>query len=413
MELVSQAGVIVDVAVRDVQEPMITLEHDGVKITLLGTAHVSRTSADKVRNLINHGDYDAVALELCPNRYQSLVDPDAISKLDLGQVIRNGKGAMVMVSLALGAFQQRLADQFGIESGADMRAAIKTAAEKEAPVFLIDRDIGITLKRIYRNMPWRRRLSVMTGLVASVIARRTVSEEEVEQLKQGDVLESTFAQFAETSADIYGPLVDERDRYMVAKLVQELKEKNYRNVLVVVGAGHLAGMRRSIDAARHSERPPQEVCAELDVVPPPSRIVHWLSWSFVALILLGFAIGFAKSSAIGWGMVATWVFVHGTLAAIGALIAAGHPLTIISAFLAAPLTALNPVVSAGMISGAVEAWIRKPLVSDFSRLRADASRIKGWWSNRVARTFLVYFFSGLGSSIGTVVAGYQMFGAVA
>lgn len=413
MELVSQVSVIADAAVHDVQEPMITLEHDGVKITLLGTAHVSRTSADKVKNLINHGGYDAVALELCPNRYQALVDPDAISKLDLGQVIRNGKGAMVMVSLALGAFQQRLADQFGIESGADMRAAIKTAAEKETPVFLIDRDIGITLKRIYRNMPWKRKLSVMTGLVASVIARRTVSEEEVEQLKRGDVLESTFAQFAETAADIYGPLVDERDRYMVAKLVQELKEKNYRHVLVVVGAGHLAGMRRGLDVARNSERASQEVCVELDIVPPPSRIVNWLSWSFVALIMLGFAIGFAKSSVIGWSMVATWVFVHGTLAAMGALIAAGHPLTIISAFVAAPLTALNPVVSAGMISGAVEAWIRKPLVSDFSRLRADASRIKGWWSNRVARTFLVYFFSGLGSSIGTVVAGYQMFGAVA
>lgn len=408
MELVTQADVVSEVIAHDAQEPMITLEHDGIRITLLGTAHVSRASADKVQTLIRNGDYDAVALELCPNRHQALVDPDAISKLDLGQVIRKGKGAMVMISLALGAFQQRLADQFGIESGADMRAAIRTAAEKETPVFLIDRDIGITLKRIYRNMPWKRKLNVMTGLVASVIARRTVTEEEVEQLKRGDVLESTFAQFADTSADIYGPLVEERDRYMVAKLVQELKARDYRNVLVVVGAGHLAGMRRNLSVARTAEGVPQQVCAELDTVPPPSRIAHWLSWSFVALILLGFAIGFAKSSAIGWGMVETWVFVHGTLAAIGALIAAGHPLTIFSAFAAAPLTALNPVVSAGMISGAVEAWLRKPQVGDFSRLRADASRIKGWWSNRVARTFLVYFFSGLGSSIGTFVAGYKM-----
>ena len=176
-------------------EPQITLEHDGVAITILGTAHVSNNSVDTVRKMIASGDYDAVALELCENRQRALLDPDAITKLDLVQVIRKGRGPMVIASLAMGAFQQRIADQLGVEVGGEMRAAIEVAEQYDIPVTLIDRDIGTTLKRIYRNVPFWKRFKLLSALVASVIARRSVSEDEIERLKDGDVLESTFNQF--------------------------------------------------------------------------------------------------------------------------------------------------------------------------------------------------------------------------
>ncbi len=391
-------------------EPMFTFEHGGVSITVLGTAHVSEASVSKVREMVASGEFDAVALELCPNRYQSLVDPDAVGRLDLLQVIRQGKGAMVMASLALGAFQQRIAAQLGVEPGGEMRAAIDSATELGLPVLLIDRDIGITLKRIYRNIPFLRRFRVLSGLLNSVLSRRSVSEAEIEQLKQGDVLESTFNQFAETAPDIYTPLVEERDRYMVARLLAEADASGHSRILVVVGAGHLTGMARIVEQQRDNDQVDAAgVVAELDLVPPTSRAVKSIPWLIVAIILAGFAYGFSQSSEVGWQMVQQWVVINGGLAALGALFALAHPVTVISAFAAAPLTSLNPAIGAGVVCAAVESWFRKPQMGDFATLRSDTSKIKGWWGNRVARTLLVFLFTGMGSAVGTYIAGYKIF----
>ncbi|MDF1529911.1 MAG: TraB/GumN family protein, partial [Sedimenticola sp.] len=65
------------------QEPIKEVQVGDSMVTLLGTAHVSRASAEKVRELLDSGDYDAVAVELCPSRYQAILDPDALSRMDL------------------------------------------------------------------------------------------------------------------------------------------------------------------------------------------------------------------------------------------------------------------------------------------------------------------------------------------
>lgn len=413
MELAQQAGTVEGADVHSHKEPQITLEYEGVTITILGTAHVSRSSADTVRRMVSSGDYDAVALELCENRYQSMIDPDALSRLDLVQVFRKGRGPMVMASLALGAFQQRIADQLGVEVGGEMRAAISAAAERQLPVMLIDRDIGTTLKRIYRNVPLGRRFKLLTLLIASIIARRTVSEEEIEQLKQGDVLESTFNQFAEQAEDIYQPLVSERDEYMVAKLMQAARAQGHRRILAVVGAGHLKGMRQGFN--REGEQfihEPARRQRELEQVPAASRWPEIIPWAIIAIILFGFVLAFMKGSAVGWAMVQQWILINGTLSAIGATLAFAHPVSILSAFVAAPITSLNPAISVGMVSAAVETHFRKPSVGDFSRLRSDVCRFGGWWSNRVAHTFVVFFLSGVGGVMGTYFASYKVFETV-
>jgi pheromone shutdown protein TraB len=138
-------------------------------VVLLGTAHVSRASALEVKDLLETGEFDACAIELCQSRHTSIVDPDAITKLDLFQVVREGKLPMVAANLALGAFQQRLAEDFGIEPGAEMRAAIVTCAARNLPIFLVDREIGTTLRRIYRSFPWWKRLTLVSGILASVM----------------------------------------------------------------------------------------------------------------------------------------------------------------------------------------------------------------------------------------------------
>jgi pheromone shutdown-related protein TraB len=391
----------------DSAEPRIDVQVAGSAITLLGTAHVSRASAEKVEELLATGDYHAVAVELCPSRLNALIDPDAMARMDLFAVIRGGRVYMVVASLALSAYQQRLADQFGMEPGAEQRVAIRLARECHLPVLLVDREIGVTLRRVAANLPWWKRLGLFSGLLASMLTRSSVDEGEIERLKEGDVLETTFAEFAEDRQDLFVPLIEERDRYIAARLREEVVREGHENILAVLGAGHLKGVVRYLG---ETERNPGEEIAELERVPAPTRWPKLIPWLIVALILAGFAYGFVRSPQLGWGLVLDWVLINGGLSALGAFVAAAHPLTVAAAFVAAPLTSLNPTVGAGMVTGAIELYLRKPSVGDFGRLRQDTAEIRGWWRNRVSRVLLVFLLSTLGSAIGTYVAGFRIAG---
>ena len=388
-------------------EPLAMVERPDVRFTILGTAHVSRTSAEEVERLISSGEFDAVAIELDPSRHQALTDPDRWAKLDLFKVLREGKAGMVAANLALGAFQQRLADQLGIEPGQEMRVAIRTADDHQLPLLLIDRDIGITLRRVYRNVPWWQRFGLLGGLLASVLSRQEITEAEIEKLKGGDMLEATFTEFAESSSAMYQPLISERDSYMVAKLEQATASGDFKRVLVVIGAGHLKGLRGLLE---RGDGDPGGTIQSLDAVPAPSRWRRVVPWVIVALILFGFVVGFARSPELGVQILADWFFINGGLAALGAIIALAHPLTIVGVFVAAPLTSLNPLIGAGFVAAGIELWLRKPNVGDFERLRSDVTSARGWWRNRVARTLLVFILATLGSVAGTYLAGFRIFG---
>ena len=393
-------------------QPVVEVGAHGVRFTLLGTAHVSRSSAEVVAALTRSGRFDAVAIELDPGRFAALTDADRWAKMDLFRVFREGKAGMVAANLALGAFQQRLADQLGIEPGAEMKAAIDGARDAGLPLQLVDRDIGVTLRRVYANVPWWQRLTILAGLAASVLSREEISEEEIERLKEGDMLEATFTEFAERSERLYLPLITERDRYIAARLEIEaraLTEPGHRpDVLVVIGAGHLQGVAETLRQPPHES--PEERVAALSRVPRGRRWSKILPWVIVAVVLVGFALGFARSPSLGLSLLADWVVINGGLAAIGALIALAHPVTIVVTALAAPLTSLNPLVGAGFVAAGVELWLRKPNVGDFATLRQDVTSLRGWWRNRVARTFLVFLLSTLGSAVGTYLAGFRIFG---
>ena len=387
-------------------QPYHEINIGDTKITLLGTAHVSKTSAEVVSELLNSEQYDAVAVELCPNRHNALVNPDSLAKMDLFQIIKEKKTSMIMANLALGSYQQRLAEEIGIEPGAEMKAALNVAQDKHLPVMLIDRDIGITFKRVYRNVPFFRRFSIFGGLMASLVSREKVTEDEIERLKEGDMLETAFSQVTPSERDIFLPLISERDQYMSARLQQEIHDSGYKHVLAVVGAGHLKGMN---DILQQPADKPEETVKQLDQTPPPSAWPKFIPWIIIVLIFIGFAIGFSRNSDLGWELVADWVLINGGLAAIGALIAQAHPITVIGAFIAAPITSLNPTIGAGMVTALIETYFRRPKVEDFASLRKDTAHLKGWWKNRVSRVLLVFFFCTLGSALGTYIAGFRIF----
>ena len=390
--------------------PLFTFEHGEQFITVLGTAHISKASADKVRQLLSSNEYDAVAVELCEGRHEKMTSPDTLAELDLFAAIKQGKGPMIWANLAIGAFQQRMAEQVDIEPGAELKAALEEAERAELPISLIDRDISITMQRIYRSVRFKRRMVLLTGLIQSVLSREKISEEEVEQLKEGDILESAFSQFAKKDSELYKPLIDERDQYMALRLIQETNRATHHHIIAIVGAGHMSGIKRYLEAfCDYSEEELDATLTELRQLPEKKKIGKFVPWLITALILSGFAIGFSKNPSLGWDLVQSWVLINGGLAAIGAMFAAAHPITIITAFIAAPITSLNPMIGAGVVTSATELWVRKPQMRDFDNLRHDTAYFKGWWQNRISRTLLVFIFSSLGSAIGTYIAGLLIY----
>ncbi len=387
-------------------QPIREVERDGVHYTLLGTAHVSKSSVEAVNALIGRGDFDAVAVELCEGRYVGMRDPDALQKLDLFRVIREGKTGLVAANLALSAYQRRLAEQLGVEPGAEMRAAIDAAGAHHAQIWRIDRDVGTTLRRTYASVNFWQKLKLMSGLAASVFVDEKVDEAEIEKLKQGDLLESAFHEFATQSEQLYGALIAERDRYMASALRQEANASpNTRKVLAVVGAGHLQGLAQHLADDRDD---PIAARQELDRVPPPGRWGTYITWILLAFVLGGFVYGFSKGADVGGDLVLQWVLATGLLGALGCLLAGGHPLSILAAFIASPLTPLHPALASGTVSALVEAWVRRPTVADFSRLRDDVAHPAGWWRNRVARVLLNFFLTSAGTAVGVYLAGWRM-----
>lgn len=387
-------------------QPLETVQLGDSELTILGTAHVSKASAEAVTQLIQTGDFDAVAIELDDSRYASLTNPNAFAEMDLFKVMREGKVGMVAASLALGAFQQRLAEQYNIESGAEMRAAISEAEAKDIPLWLIDRDIGTTLRRVYANVPWWQRLNIFAGLMAGVFTNEEISEEDIEALKEGDVLEATFTEFADKNERIFTPLIAERDSYMALRLRQESLENPAQKVLVVIGAGHLKGMVEKLQG-----NAPDNVEASLEQLKQAPQGNRWwriIPWAITALIIVGFIIGFSRSPELGWSLVLDWVLFNGVLAGIGALIALAHPLTVLGSLLAAPLTSLNPLIGAGYVGAGIELFLRKPKVGDFASLRSDVTEWRGWWKNRVARVLLTFLLVSLGSALGTWLGGLKI-----
>ncbi len=383
-------------------QPIVEVERDGVHYTLLGTAHVSRASVDAVEALMAQRAFDVVAVELCATRHQAMTKPDDFARWDIFKVIRDGKIGMVAANLALSAYQRRLAEQLGIEPGAEMRAAIDAAGQRDVPLWCIDRDIGTTLRRTHAALGFWRKLTMMSGLAASLVVKDEVDEQEIERLKQGDILESSFHEFAQRDESLFRSLIDERDRFMAASLREKSASAGSR-VLAVVGAGHLAGLARYL---AEDARDPRTEILELNQIPPPKPWGTWIGIAITVFVLGGFAWGFYQGADIGTDLVLRWVLMTGIGGALGCLAAGGHPLSLLGAFVASPLTPFHPALSSGMVSAWIEASLRKPQVEDFSRLRDDVGSLKGWWHNRVARVLVNFFLTNLGTVAGIYLAGW-------
>lgn len=369
------------------------LHKDGKEYLIIGTAHVSRESADLVDEVIRQEQPDTVCVELCQARHQSMTDSDRWRNMDIVKVIKEKKSFLLLANLMLSSFQKKVAEKFDIRPGEEMLRALARAQEVDAELVLADRNVQTTLSRAWNSMGFFKKASLLFQMVLSVGSADDIEEEEIEKLKNQDMLESILEDVGKSHPALREILIDERDRY----LAHNIRHADGEKIVAVVGAGHLPGILRYFD------NPPE--IESLDEVPPPGKFGKILKWGIPLMVCALIAYGFSQGgSQAGAGMVGWWIAANAVLAGIGAIIAFGHPLTVASAVVAAPITSLNPMVAAGWVSGLVEAFVRKPKVKDFETLGDDILSIKGFWKNKVTRVLLVVVFTNLGSTFGTFVA---------
>jgi pheromone shutdown-related protein TraB len=372
------------------------LRHEGRDIYIVGTAHISKDSVHEVERVIEELSPDTVCIELDRMRYETLVDESRWQKLDIFEVIKQKKVLFLMTSLVLSAYQRRMGEALGVRPGAEMLKAAELAKERGAKLVLADRNIQATLKRTWRNVSFTNKLKLIASLLAGFFAASKITQEQVEEMKDRDTIREMMEEFAKAMPEVQVPLIDERDRY----LMSSIEEAPGQTVVAVVGAGHVAGMVQYLGEPVDRKA--------LEEIPPPAPGVNALKWVIPSIVLGAFVYGYFKHEGDGFrDMIYAWVLPNSILCALFAIVAAARPLTVLVAFVASPITSLNPTIAAGMATGLVEAWLRKPTVDDCQKVPEDAQTLRGMYRNRFTRVLLVAVLTTIGSGLaGWIGAGW-------
>lgn len=368
----------------------VAVLHDGAKTYwIIGTAHVSSESVREVREVIETVRPDTVCVELCQTRYDSLTDDARWKKLDIFQVLRQGKGLLLLANLAMGAYQRKLGAELGVEPGAELLEGARAAADVGAELRLVDREIQTTLRRTWANVGFFKKAELVGAILTATVSNEKIDATAIEDLKARAQLSEMLAEFARILPEVKAPLIDERDRYMMSGIEEAPGER----VVAVVGAAHVPGMREAFGTK--VDRAP------LDELPTPSRWGKVLKWLIPGLVMAAFAIGASRQGGQTLeAMLYAWILPNSIVCAVLTALAGAKPLSVVTGFIASPITSLNPMLGAGMVVGLVEAWQRRPTVEDAENINRDVQSVRGFYRNPFTRVLLVTFASTLGSALG-------------
>lgn len=318
--------------------------------------------------------------------------------MDIKKVLKEGKGFLLVANMALASFQKRMGNQTDSAPGEEILGAARIAKEREIPYSLCDRDIQITFKRAWRLSNLWNKAKLIATIISAVFSNEEISKEDLEELKKGDVMQNMMDEMAKELPAVKAVLIDERDRYLATSIYLAPGDKK----LAVIGAGHQNGIIKTMEKLESGELGTD--LEDITNVPPPGKAGKILSWSFPILIIGFLLYGFINfGQQEGIKMFGYWLAVNMSFTALGAILALAHPLNILVSILSAPLTSLHPGIGIGMVSGLMEATLRKPKVKDFENLNDDAISLKGWYKNRVLHILLIFLLTSFGASIGNVV----------
>lgn len=368
--------------------------NNGNSLYLIGTAHVSKNSAEIVESSILEIKPDVVCLELDEQRFSSIKNRNKYENIDIFKIIKNRQLFFFIGQFIMASFQKKISEKTGSRPGEEFIRGINISEQNGIPLALIDRNIGTTLKRAWRLTPLKNKLKFLGSLLFS--NDDEFDNIDIEQLKKSDAIETLVKSFSEELPETKKVLIDERDIYLSYGIQKNLKNKT----IAVVGAGHVAGILKNLE---HEISDKEK--NDIDFVPEKSKAGFIFQWFFPALIFVVFIWGFYSGNKdVAKEFALVWILAHGLLTMLGCFISLAHPLTIIAGFIASPITSLNPTIGAGLVTALVQAIVVKPRIKDFEQLNGNTLRFRQWWDNRLTKIFLVFLFSSVGSSIGTFVA---------
>ena len=380
-------------------EDVHVINRDGREYIIIGTAHISRQSADLVRQVIENEKPDIVCIELDEKRFKALSEKNRWENLNLKSIIKQKQLSTLIVNLVLSSYQKKLGEKLGVSPGTELLEATNTAKENNIPIELCDREVRITLRRAWHSMSLWQKLKFLFGGVGGLFEKQELTEERLAELRSKDVLSEMMDELGKAMPVLKKVIIDERDKYIAEKMRQSKGEK----IVSVVGAGHVNGIIKAFESNEKVD------LKEIEVIPKPSSVTKIIGWGIPAIIICSILfIGYSKGLNEAGDNALFWILANGIPSAIGALIALAHPITILTAFLAAPITSLSPLIGAGYVAAFVQAYIQPPLVKDFQNVTESARMFSMWWKNKLLRVLLVFILASLGSVLGTYVGFFEI-----
>jgi pheromone shutdown-related protein TraB len=366
---------------------------------IIGTAHISQKSADLVREVIEKELPDNVCVELDSQRYKALSEKKKWESLDLKEVIKKKQLSTLLINILLASYQKKLGDKLGVEPGVELLEATLVAKENNINISLCDREVRITLKRSWNSMSFWQKMKFMTVGLAGIFEKEEISEEKLAEIKEKDTLNEMMSELGKAMPVLKEVLIDERDQY----LAEKIRKADGDKIVAVVGAGHVKGICELLEKDEDID------LANIEIIPKPSPTGKIIGYSIPAIIIASLVyIGFTKGASEAGDNLIFWILANGIPSAFGALIAYGHPFTILSAFLAAPITSLTPVIGAGYVAAFIQTYFAPPVVKEFKNVSTEVNKVKNWWTNKLLRIILVFILCGLGSAVGTYVGAYEI-----
>ena len=375
-------------------EDVHLIKKDGREFIIVGTAHISRQSADLVREVIETEKPDVVCVELDEKRLLALSEKNRWENLDLKNIIRQKQLSTLIVNLVLSSYQKKLGEKLGVTPGTELLEAVNTSKEKNIPIELCDREVRITLRRAWHSMSFWQKLKLLVGGFGGIFEKQDLTEEKLAELRSKDVLSEMMDELGKAMPVLKEVIIDERDQY----IAQKMKESKGKKIVSVVGAGHVKGILKTLESNSSID------LEKIEVIPTASPVAKIIGWGIPAIIISSILfIGYSKGLNEAGDNAIFWILANGIPSALGALIAVAHPLTVLAAFFAAPVTSLSPLIGAGYVAAFVQAYFQPPIVKDFQSVSENAKKISMWWKNRLLKVLLVFILASLGSVLGTWV----------
>jgi len=372
------------------------LSYQDKEILLIATAHVSKDSVELVKQVIEEEHPDSVCIELDDERYKNILNPKAWENTDLIKIIKSKKVGFLAANLILGSYQKNMAKKLNTTVGGEMLQGIESAKVVGAEIVLADRNIQITFLRIWRKLSFWDKMKLVLSILFSFNDDSEISNKDLQELLQEDMLESAISGMRKQFPKIGEILISERDQYLAAKI----KEAPGKKVIAVLGGAHVPGVKKEIFLT-------QDI-PSISVVPVKNRFSKLTVWILPAIITGMLIYSFVNNFEAGLHQLSAWILWTGTFAALFTALSLAHPLTILTSFVAAPITTLHPMLACGWFAGLVEASLKKPTVQDVQNLSTDMLSPRGILRNRFLKTIFVIAMSNIGGTIGTLIAGTDM-----